>query len=52
MFVHQNVPAANAENKMIEERKMFVENRNKLGVDSTGTATYIYVKLQAKHSIQ
>ena len=30
IFVHQNVPAADAENKMIEERQMFVETLDEM----------------------
>jgi hypothetical protein len=30
IFIHQNVPAADAENKMIEERQMFVETLNEM----------------------
>jgi hypothetical protein len=30
IFIHQNVPAADAENKMIEERQMFVETLDEM----------------------
>jgi hypothetical protein len=30
IFVHQNVPTADAENKMIEERQMFVETLDEM----------------------
>jgi hypothetical protein len=33
IFVHQNVPAADAENKMIEERQMFVETLDEMAKD-------------------